>query len=89
MNKTEKILFGLKVFSIVMTITKQLDDELSQIIAERTSITYKKTPRLQNMKKENFFTNNVNYTYDHDTIHAAVKMLTGLHTHITCKMEQK
>lgn len=56
-------------------ITKQLDDELSQIIAERTSITYKKTPRLQNMKKENFFTSNVNYTYDHDTIHAAVKML--------------
>lgn len=56
-------------------ITKQLDDELSQIIAERTSITYKKTPRLQNMQKENFFTNNVNYTYDHDTIHVAVKLL--------------
>lgn len=56
-------------------IPEETDDELSQIIAERTSITYKKTPRLQNMKKENFFTSNVNYTYDHDTIHAAVKML--------------
>jgi hypothetical protein len=53
----------------------EIDDELSQIIAERTSITYKKTPRLQNMKKENFFTNNVKYVYDHDTIHAAVKLL--------------
>lgn len=56
-------------------ITKQLDDELSQIIAERTAITYKKTPRLQNIQKENFFTNNVKYVYDHDTIHAAVKLL--------------
>ena len=27
------------------------------------------------MKKENFFTNNVKYVYDHDTIHAAVKLL--------------
>lgn len=56
-------------------IPVEIDEELSQIIAERTSITYKKTPRLQNMKKENFFTSNVNYTYDHDTIHAAVKLL--------------
>lgn len=56
-------------------IPVEIDNELTQIIAERTSITYKKTPRLQNMKKENFFTSNVNYTYDHDTIHAAVKML--------------
>lgn len=56
-------------------IPVEIDEELSQIIAERTSITYKKTPRLQNMKKENFFTNNVKYVYDHDTIHAAVKLL--------------
>lgn len=56
-------------------VIQQLDAELTQIIAERTSITYKKTPRLQNMKKENFFTSNVKYVYDHDTIHAAVKML--------------
>jgi len=56
-------------------IAEEIDDELTQIIAERTSITYKKTPRLQNMQKENFFTNNVKYTYDHDTIHVAVKML--------------
>lgn len=56
-------------------VINQLDAELTQIIVERTSITYKKTPRLQNMKKENFFTSNVNYTYDHDTIHAAVKLL--------------
>lgn len=56
-------------------VIHQLDAELTQIIAERTSITYKKTPRLQNMQKENFFTNNVKYTYDHDTIHVAVKML--------------
>lgn len=56
-------------------IPEEIDDELTQIIAERTAITYKKTPRLQNMKKENFFTSNVKYVYDHDTIHAAVKML--------------
>ena len=57
------------------SIPVEIDSELSQIIAERTAITYKKTPRLQNMQKENFFTNNVKYTYDHDTIHAAVKLL--------------
>lgn len=56
-------------------IPVEIDNELTQIIAERTTITYKKTPRLQNMKKENFFTNNVKYVYDHDTIHAAVKLL--------------
>ena len=56
-------------------IPVEIDNELTQIIAERTAITYKKTPRLQNMKKENFFTNNVKYVYDHDTIHAAVKLL--------------
>ena len=56
-------------------IPVEIDNELTQIIAERTAITYKKTPRLQNMKKENFFINNVKYVYDHDTIHAAVKLL--------------
>ena len=46
---------------------------LGQILKEREAATYTNNLPKLNTTKENFFTDNVPYVYDHDTIHKAVK----------------
>lgn len=54
--------------------TGYCDQEFIGIMKRREMATYKKAPNL-NQGKATFFTDNVKYIYDHDTIHDAIKHL--------------
>lgn len=54
--------------------TGYCDKEFMDIMKRREAVTYKKAPNL-NQGKAAFFTDNIKYIYDHDTIHEAVKHL--------------
>lgn len=66
-HKTRKDILSLRARGIT------LNDELQHIMEERQNLTLKKHPKL-NVDKESFFTDDVPYKYDHDTIHEAIKI---------------
>jgi len=56
-------------------VSYYMDDELSKIYKIRCEETYNYSHPNLNQNKQTFFTDEIPYKYDHDTIHAAVKHL--------------